>query len=87
MSKSDEARGLSVIARGPFNIFYEGPASSVSASNKVGDFDILPGHADFFSILAPGEVIIETDKEPVSFDIDNGIAAVRDDEVMLFVNI
>jgi F0F1-type ATP synthase epsilon subunit len=87
MPKSDGSKDLSVIARGPFNIFYEGPASSISASNRVGDFDILPGHADFFSILEPGEVIIETAKEPVSFDIDNGIVAVRDDEVMLFVNI
>ena len=77
---------LSIIARSPFHIYYEGPATSVSAANRVGNFDILPGHADFFSVLEPGEVIIETDSEPISFDITNGIVAVRDDEVMLFAN-
>lgn len=77
---------LSVIARAPFHIYYEGPAQSVSATNRVGAFDILPDHADFFSILSPGEVIIETGSEPVVFNIHTGIVAVRDNEVMLFVN-
>lgn len=79
---------LSVIARAPFHVYFEGEAQAVSAANSVGPFDILPGHADFFSILDPGEVIIDTGTdEPISFEITNGIAAVRNDEVMLFVNI
>ena len=77
---------LIVIARAPFHIYYEGPANVVSGNNGVGNFDVLPGHADFFSILNPGEIIIETKNEPVTFNISNGIIAVRDDEVMLFVN-
>lgn len=77
---------LSVIARSPFHIYYEGQAQAVTAVNSVGEFDILPGHADFFSVLIPGEITIETDSDPISFSITNGIVAVRDDEVMLFVN-
>ncbi|HET9174059.1 MAG TPA: hypothetical protein VFN56_02120 [Candidatus Saccharimonadales bacterium] len=77
---------LNVIARAPFEVYYEGPAKVVSAANRVGQFDVLPGHADFFSVLSPGEVIIDTDKDPVSFEISDGIIAVRDNEVMLFVN-
>jgi F0F1-type ATP synthase epsilon subunit len=78
---------LTVKARAPFHIFYEGPAKSVSASNAVGKFDVLPGHADFFSVMIPGEVTIETDKDPVIFSVSSGIITVRNDEVMLFVNI
>lgn len=78
---------LHVVARSPFNVFYEGPAQVLSAENKVGQFDILPGHADFFSVLSPGEVIIDTGKaEPVRFEISNGILTVRDDEVLLFAD-
>lgn len=77
---------LSVIARAPFEVYYEGEALSISAINRVGEFDILPGHADFFSVLIPGEVMIETSGEPVQFMINNGIITARDDEVMLFVN-
>lgn len=81
-----EPEELTVIARAPFHIFYEGPAHSVSAENKVGPFDVLPGHTDFFSVMDACEVFIETDKEPITFNITNGIIAVRDNEVMLFVN-
>lgn len=86
MKHPHETAQLNVIARAPFNVYYEGSASALTATNEVGEFDILPGHADFFSILIPSEVIIETDGEPVSFTITNGIITVRDDEVMLFVN-
>lgn len=78
---------LKVIARSPFHVFYEGPATMVSAANVVGPFDILPGHTDFFSVLKPGEVTIDTDKEEVFFAINNGILSVQANEVMLFVNI
>ena len=77
---------LTVIARAPFHIYYEGPARIVSAANQVGKFDVLPGHADFFSVMVAGEVLIETDKDSINFTIDGGIIGVRDDEVMLFVN-
>lgn len=87
MKQLDSTIKLNVIARAPFNVYYEGLAESVTATNKVGPFDVLPGHADFFSILSPGEIIIETASEPVSFNIVNGIITARDNEVMLFVNI
>lgn len=78
---------LQVIARAPFKLYFEGKATVVSAANRVGNFDILPGHADFFSILEAGEIIIDPDEgEPVTFKVSNGIVTVRDDAVMLFVN-
>jgi F0F1-type ATP synthase epsilon subunit len=86
MKHRAEPTELKVIARAPFHIYYQGAARMVSAANKVGKFDILPGHADFFSVMIPGEVIIETEKDSVNFAITNGIIAVRDDEVMLFVD-
>ena len=77
---------MTVIARSPFHLYYEGLADSVTAVNAVGKFDILPGHADFFSMLDPGEVVIGTSADQVVFTIHNGIITVRDNEVMLFVN-
>lgn len=78
---------LKVTARAPFEVYFEGEAKLVSAENRVGKFDILPGHADFFSVMTPCEVVIETGKEPVSINITNGIIGVRDDNVLLFLNI
>lgn len=87
-SKDDTS--LNVIARAPFTVYYEGPAHSVSALNRVGPFDILPDHADFFSMLLPCEITIvidDKDKEPITFAVQNGIVTVRDNTVMLFVDI
>lgn len=86
MGHKDEDSELTVIARAPFHIYYEGPADTVTATNKVGQFDILPGHASFFSVLSPGEVTIDAKGQSVDFHISNGIIAVSDNEVMLFVN-
>lgn len=78
---------LHVIARAPFTVYYEGEATAVSAANQVGPFDVLPGHADFFSVLDPGQVIIEVPEgDPVTFDINAGIITARSNEVHLFVN-
>ena len=77
---------IKIIARAPFKVYFEGEAESLSALNKIGPFDILPGHADFFSMLEPGDVIIETGKEPVTFYVSNGIITVQDNNVMLFVD-
>lgn len=86
MKQHFENEKLKVIARGPFKVYYEGDAESVTATNKVGLFDVLPEHADFFSILSPGDVIIETGKDTVTFNANNGIITVSNNEVMLFVN-
>ncbi len=87
MKKTDQPSILNVVARAPFHVYFEGAAQSISASNRIGDFAILPGHADFFSILNPGEVSIETGDKPVNFSISSGIMTVRDNQVLLFVNV
>ncbi len=87
MSKPDLTEKLNVIARSPFELYFEGEAVAISASNRIGDFDILPGHADFFSMLSPGEITIQKiDGDPVKIDAKSGIVTVRDNQAYLFVN-
>jgi len=87
MSKPDLTQKLNVVARSPFQLYYEGEAMSLSAQNRIGAFDILPGHADFFSMLEPGEIVIQNPgSEPVKFEAKSGILTVRDNQAYLFVN-
>lgn len=86
MANQTETQTLSIIARAPFEVYYEGEALSITATNRVGEFDILPGHADFFSVLSPSDIYIETTGDVINFPITNGIITVRDNAVMLFVN-
>lgn len=78
---------LNVTARAPFTVHYEGQAEAITATNSVGTFDILPGHADFFSMLEPCDVTVTTEKESISFPISNGMIIVQNNEVLLFVNV
>ncbi len=88
MKTPEQPAILKVTARAPFYVYFEGEAEIVSATNAVGRFDILPGHADFFSVLSPCEVVVQkTAGDPIAFEIRSGIMTVRDNEVLLFANI
>ncbi len=86
MAKAKAPTTFNVIARAPFHVYYQGPAEILSAKNKVGPFDILPGHADFFSMLEPGDITIATPDSEVKFAITTGLLTVQGGDVMLFVN-
>ncbi len=85
-NEQKDSLDLNVVARAPFNVYFEGKALSVTATNSVGVFDVLPGHADFFSILTPGEINIETKNEQLTININNGIITVTNNNVSLFIN-
>lgn len=48
MKKKDE---LEVRIAGPEKVLWEGEAFAVSSKNSQGDFDILPHHASFLTIV------------------------------------
>lgn len=78
---------LHVIARAPFHVFYDGEADALSGFNSVGEFSVLPGHADFFSMLLPGPIEIINGEEVMRFSLESGLVTVRQNEVYLFVNV
>ena len=41
MSKPDSTYKLNVVARSPFELYFDGEATSLSAQNRIGAFDIL----------------------------------------------
>jgi F0F1-type ATP synthase epsilon subunit len=69
----------------PTETFYDGPAVSISAKNKVGPFDILSNHANFFSLLTEGDVIVNTGHQQLTFPIFHGILKVTNNTATLFV--
>jgi F0F1-type ATP synthase epsilon subunit len=69
----------------PTQTFYSGPAVSVSAVNKVGPFDVLVDHANFFSLLTTCNVVINTGTQQLTFPITHGIIKVHANTVTLFI--
>jgi F0F1-type ATP synthase epsilon subunit len=71
----------------PYQTYYEGAAVSLSAVNRTGPFDVLPGHINFFSLLTGGEVALNTGFQKLEFQIVRGILRVNRDEVTLFADV
>ncbi len=71
----------------PFEVFYEGEANSISATNRTGPFDVLANHTNFMALLTPGVVRLETDIGRREFNISRGIIKVASNQVILFANV
>jgi F0F1-type ATP synthase epsilon subunit len=72
----------------PFKVYYDGQATSISASNRVGPFDILANHHNFISLLEPGPVTVRVEgKDDFSMNITRGVIHVKADEVRVFLDV
>ena len=86
MSKQSNEH-LTVKILSPTQRLYEGDAISLSANNKVGRFDVLAGHTNFFSILTPSDVEVDTGAKHLTFPVAHGLIKVHNNEVTLYVDI
>lgn len=87
MSDEQKHQQLSVKIFSPFEVFYEGPAYSLSAKSQTGPFDVLYDHTNFISLLLPGKVVVQTPFGNRSYDINRGVLKVHSNYVVLFANI
>ena len=72
----------------PFATYFDGSASSVSATNDTGPFDILPRHKNFMCLLNPGELRVRTSgKEDFAMTVDQAVMHVKSDKVTVFLNV
>lgn len=69
----------------PFKTYYDGIAESLTAANDTGNFDILPRHKNFLTLLSACDIIIRADKEE-KVTISQGIMLVKADEVTVFLD-
>lgn len=71
----------------PYQTFYQGKARSVSANNATGPFDVLYNHGNFFTLISPGIVTVDTGYDRVEIEVSRGIMRVADNNVTLFANV
>lgn len=58
----------------PQKVLFENEALSVSSKNSKGNFDILPGHANFMTIIENAPLIIRLDnRQQIKFDLSFGV--------------
>jgi F0F1-type ATP synthase epsilon subunit len=67
---------------------WDGEAESVSSENSAGNFDILPQHANFVSIIKNKPITIQTvgsGSKTVLYK--NAVIVVKDNVVKIFIDI
>jgi F0F1-type ATP synthase epsilon subunit len=72
----------------PFKVYFDAPALSISANNRVGPFDVLPHHRNFITLLEPGQITVRVPgKSDFELHIAKGIMHVKADEVKVFLDV
>jgi F0F1-type ATP synthase epsilon subunit len=72
----------------PFRVYYDGPASSVSAKNDTGEFDVLPHHKNFITLLSPCNIVVRVANKPdFILPITKGIMHVKADKTIVFLDV
>ncbi|OGZ97484.1 MAG: hypothetical protein A3I44_06315 [Candidatus Sungbacteria bacterium RIFCSPLOWO2_02_FULL_51_17] len=78
---------LKVVVRDREGVLYEGVAQSVTSYNTTGEFDILPLHANFISIIT-GKIIIRSEGISArTIQLQTGILKVSENTVEVYLGI
>lgn len=93
LSKGQAGSGSEITMRvkiqSPQKIFFDEVAISISAANATGDFDILPHHHNFITLLDPCEMCIrrpgKADEQRIK--ISGGLMHVKSDLVTIFLDV
>ena len=86
--KIEDGKTMHVKVYAPFKVYFDGIATSISAVNDTGPFDILPKHHNFMTLLSAGDITVrsECDNEEM-LKITRGIMHVKADDVVVFLDV
>lgn len=69
----------------PYKKVVDIEVDEVTASGKLGEFGVLPGHAPFLTSLRIGELCYKTDGTAVCMALNWGYFEVKDDKIIVLV--
>jgi len=69
-------------------VTFDVQAKSLSASNRLGRFDILPDHRPFITLLSQGDVMIrKPDKSLEQVTLERGILKFTNNDLVILTNL
>ena len=72
----------------PQQLIFDADASSVSSKNLEGNFDILPQHANFITLIENSPITIRvSNQKPRIFNFPLAIIVNRENKVDIYTNI
>lgn len=82
-----DTKRMHVKVYAPFRVYYDDVADSISAVNPTGPFDILGKHHNFMTLLSPCEIIVRNGDKEEKVSIQRGIMHVKEDAVIVFLDV
>jgi F-type H+-transporting ATPase subunit epsilon len=82
---TDALLHLRIVAKN--KILFDGEARSVSSHNNIGNFDILPEHASFISLIDKEVTYIDRSGGVQRLEINQGLVKVIDNQVTVLIDI
>jgi hypothetical protein len=86
--KNTDGVNISVKVYSPSQVYFDGLAFSVTATNDTGEFDVLPKHHPFISLLNACDLVVRTVSEGNrKISISGGLIHVKEDKIIVFLDI
>lgn len=71
----------------PTQVLFVGKVKAFASQNRMGQFDVLPGHTNIISIIYKRLIIYPEIGQPKEFDIDTGILRFINNSCELYLGI
>jgi F0F1-type ATP synthase epsilon subunit len=72
----------------PFRTYFDDDANSLSAKNLTGDFDVLPHHKNFITLLSPCNIVVRKNGQPdFVLPITKAVMHVKADQATVFLDV
>lgn len=66
---------------------FKGKAEAVSSQNRLGNFDILPEHTNFITLIFGNLTIHTPDKKKFTYQFERGVLEVSENRVNIFLGL
>lgn len=87
MTTKQQQDKISVIIMSPDAVLWEGDVLSLASTNSEGDFDILPDHARFMSIIEKKPIVLyQKNGMEQSFTFDNAVLFFQDNSAKIYTH-
>ncbi len=78
---------IKVSIRNRKKVLYDGSVFSLSSFNDLGEFSVLPQHANFVSLVKKSVTLNKGTSEEKVFELERGLINVDEDGVQIYVGI
>lgn len=78
---------ISVTVRDRAGVQYEGEVKAITSHNPAGNFDILPMHSNFITVVREKLILHQSNGSKMELNIDNGVVRASENKVEIFLGI